>query len=222
MREFNAAKVPKPKLEMDLSGIFFRGPVDLEIGAGQGLHAIRYARSYPDRTLLAVERTHLRFARLHGRSRRHPDLRRLLPIHADARSFVAHCIPDASLEKIFILYPNPHPKAKQANLRWHNSPFCAELIGKLKPGGELVLATNLKWYADEAADRMTRVWKLILEDFRILTDPARSRTHFERKYLLRGEPCFDLRFAFGNSRPGLSRGIESAPVGRTGPGRFPR
>jgi tRNA G46 methylase TrmB len=195
MREFNARKVPQISLEAQtLSRLEEIGRFDLEIGAGQGLHAIRYCQTHPDRVLLAVERTKTKYSRLNRRALAHQELTGLLPLHADAVSIVTHHIAARSIERVFLLYPNPYPKSKQSNLRWHNSPFFGELLKKMSPGATLVLATNLKWYADEAQDRMTRDWGLQLIERRSLSANFPPRTHFEKKYLLRGEICYDLLF----------------------------
>lgn len=194
MREFNPAAVPRPQLIFNYGSLGQSGPLDLEIGAGQGLHAIRYCQAHPERTLLAVEKTHARFTRLEGRQAAHSDLSNLKVLHADAVAFVSHFLPDDSLDRIFLLYPNPYPKPKQANLRWHNRPFFNLLLKKLKPNGELTLATNLKWYADEAEVNFTDQWYLQLISRTQVDANQPPRTHFEKKYLLRGETCHNLMF----------------------------
>jgi tRNA G46 methylase TrmB len=164
---------------------------DLEIGAGQGLHAVAYCKAHPDRTLIAIERTHGRFHALAQRHQNHPDLHNLIVVHADAVSVATRLLRPDSLARIFLLYPNPYPKTKQANQRWHNMPFMGFLLERLKAGGELTLATNIPEYAEEARTRFTEIWGLSL-----IGDvaPREGRTHFERKYLARGEACRNLTF----------------------------
>lgn len=172
-----------------------QGGYDLEIGAGQGLHAIRYCQAHPTRTLVAIERTHTKFARLQSRRARHPELYGLWPVQADALAVVAHFVQPAQLDRVFMLYPNPNAKPKHAHLRFHNSPFMGHLRLKMKPGAELHLATNLQWYADEAKAALTGNWGFQLLEERELHGPqVVPRTHFEKKYLVRGEHCYDLRF----------------------------
>ncbi|MGZ3721854.1 MAG: tRNA (guanine(46)-N(7))-methyltransferase TrmB [Bdellovibrionales bacterium] len=168
--------------------------LDLEIGAGQGLHAVHYCQENPDRLLLAVEKTHVRFAGLSQRRESHPHLENLIALQADAVAFVSHFLPPESLDRVFLLYPNPYPKPKQSNLRWHNRPFFAELIKKMKSGAELTLATNLEWYAKEAAMVFTGQWQLEMLEFKEVDPKQTPRTHFEKKYLLRGETCWNLKF----------------------------
>jgi tRNA G46 methylase TrmB len=194
MRSFKPGFLPVPRLLPDLSEVLAHPRVDVEIGAGQGLHAIRYAAENPDRRLIAVERTLNRFRQLERRRREHPGLENLFPVHADALSVFVHALPDRAVERVFLLYPNPYPKEKQANLRWHNMPFMDFLKQKLKPGGRLILATNERYYAEEAERKMTAEWRFELGDKRLLGCGDRPRTHFEKKYLERGESCWNMVF----------------------------
>lgn len=193
MRDFRADKVPRPALP-PLPVKFQTGLVDLEIGAGQGLHAIQYCLSHPDRRLIALERTQTKFAAFRSRQAHHTGLENLLALRSDAEAFVSHFLPANSLERVFLLYPNPYPKAKHANLRWHRSPFMRFLHSRITSGGRLVLATNLLWYADEALDWLTDAGLFHLVQKRELKPGTPPRTHFEKKYLERGETCFDLVF----------------------------
>lgn len=194
MREFSFEHIPKPQLEFDWAELSRSESIDLEIGAGQGLHAIQYSLTHPGRVLLAVEKTHSRFASLACRRQGHPEIKNLVILHADAVAFVSHLIPDSVLSRVFLLYPNPYPKAKQANLRWHNRPFTALLLKKMKPGAQLTLATNIASYANEAASSMVRNWQLDLISHEPVDRQMPPRTHFEKKYLMRDEKCWNLEF----------------------------
>lgn len=194
MRPFRVDKVPNPVLAESLKNELKDGFADIEIGAGQGLHAIRYGLAHPHRKLLAIERTTEKFERFRGRLLKHPGIKNVIPAHADAVSIIAHNVPNQSVERFFLLYPNPYPKQKQRNLRWHNSPFMGCLIDKLKPNGRLHLSTNLSWYAEEAKHVLTETWPMTLAlDSRVI-DPRLAQTHFERKYLARGEVCYRMVF----------------------------
>ncbi len=194
MRSFPSDPIPLPRLVPKLDIALSQPRLDVEIGAGQGLHAIQYAQKNPDRHLIAIERTHTRFTQMARRHQDHADLKNLFPVHADALSIFVHYIPDQSVEQIFLLYPNPYPKFKQANLRWHNMPFMNFLKTKLKKGGRLVLATNIEEYAGEAEQKMVAAWRFELSAIRVLGRHDRPRTHFEKKYLERGQNCWDLVF----------------------------
>jgi tRNA G46 methylase TrmB len=192
MRAFDASNLPKHPLPDHLSTIVSSASLDLEIGAGQGFHALTYSLRHPERRLIAVERTINRFKQLQRRFTEHGCPTNLFPIHADAISVVSHWLQNTSLERVFLLYPNPYPKSKHANLRWHNMPFMGQLLRKMKPEGRLTLATNILSYKDEAKFVMEREWGMSLVAEQLVNHSP--RTHFEKKYLERGETCWNLVF----------------------------
>ncbi len=195
VRTFNAAAVEPPLVHTPLPPSFLDGsPLDLEIGCGVGWHSIQYANAHPGRRLIAIEHTREKFLSFQRRALSHPALAtRLLPVHADAIRWITHMIEPCSLDAIFILYPNPEPKA--ANQRWFRMPFFHQLLGTLKPGATIHLATNVAAYALEAEQYAANAWNLKLENRNELTSSLTPRTHFEKKYLARGETCFDLTFS---------------------------
>lgn len=196
MRSFDSSQVPETTSDVLFPSV--DAPVDLEIGCGVGLHPIRYAQRHPQRVLIAIERTKTRFSRFESRLRGHPGVANIVPVHDDAVRWITHRVPEDSVDRIFLLYPNPYPKARQQNKRWHNMPFMGRLLSCLKPGGSILLATNIQSYAKEATDVMVESWGVELKDEHVyrpgdLPDGG-ARTHFEKKYLARGLRCFELRF----------------------------
>lgn len=69
----------------------------------------------------------------------------------DARPLIER-LPDRSLSRAFILFPDPWPKRRQQKRRLIQPAFLSMLHPKLKPGGSLRFATDVKSYADEALD----------------------------------------------------------------------
>jgi len=198
VRKFELAKVEAPRTGD--AGPWVRrsnSPLDLEIGCGVGWHPIRYACDNPQRRLVAIEHTRSKFNRFRSRLKSHPDLANLLPVHADAVRWVAHNLGPNSIERCFFLYPNPEPKAP--NRRWMRSPFMHHLLSTIKHGGMLTLASNERWYIDEACEWAERFWKLeapnVIEisGANVESGPP-ARTHFEKKYLARGQICFNVQW----------------------------
>ncbi len=165
--------------------------LDLEIGCGVGLHPIQYCQQNPNRFLMAIEHTKTKFNSFQGRVNNH-QLTNLLPIHANGISWVAHYVPEKSLDRIFLLYPNPNPKNRA--LRWHAMPFMGFLLDRLKNNGQLMIATNEVFYAEECTAFMREVWDLNCNSQTITPLHFSPRTHFEKKYLERGQICYDLLF----------------------------
>jgi tRNA G46 methylase TrmB len=194
MRRFDPSLVPCPKVSVDFQKARFFESIDLEIGAGVGRFAISHARANPTRAIIAIEKTVERYSKFATRIKNHPPLPNLLPVHGEAASVITHFIPEQSLDAIFILYPNPYPKAKQRNLRWHNRAFMGFLLQRLCAGGTLTLATNIEDYYLEALQMMENVWHLQVIEARKLSSSEAPRTHFEKKYLERDEDCWNMVF----------------------------
>lgn len=172
--------------------------LDLEIGAGSGWHSITYAKNNPTRTLISIEHSRTRFDRFKNRCCSN-ELDNLIALQSQAEAFVTGFLPPLSLSRIFILYPNPN--LKNPAKRWLRMPFFSALLDRLKVGGEIILTTNQEWYFTEALQMATRVWNLrVLHStcFSKAIPPVHGpRTHFEKKYLLRGDRCFEVRFGKG-------------------------
>ncbi len=158
----------------------------LEIGAGVGLHALTFAAQNSETHLFAIERTAEKYQKF-AHSKATEPLTNLTSIHADAIPWVVHAVPPQSLAQVFILYPNPEPK--NAAQRWFNMPFIQLLLSRMQSGATLTLASNIQEYLDEAEEQLKNVWRLPYE--RMLVTTAR-RTHFEIKYMERGESCGQL------------------------------
>lgn len=155
----------------------------LEIGAGRGKHAKSYAKMHPNHHLIALERTKNKAQDLLLHA-----LPNLTTIHADAIFWSVYALPPACLSAVYILYPNPEPA--NTNQRFVNMPYFEFLLSRLKAGGQLILASNIASYIDEACQKLETVWHL---PFMIrLIEPSSDRTHFEIKYLARGETCQEI------------------------------
>lgn len=166
----------------------------LEIGCGTGDHSLSFAHQNPDKYLLAIERTSNKFNRFLKKYQKF-NLPNLSPIHSDAILWSSQFLTPESLEGCFILYPNPYPKKKQSNLRWHNMPYFQHLIKLLKPNAKLIFATNIESYAEEFIEVITTLYSNNLQVIQnSVIDPSNftPRTAFEKKYLMRNEKCFNI------------------------------
>ena len=162
-------------------------PLILEIGAGKGKHALSFALQNPDKHLIAIERTRNKFDAF-SRLATLQDLPNLDAIHADAIAWTVHALKPNSVAKIFILYPNP--EQHNPNQQWLNMPFFEFLLSRLQVGGEIILATNIQSYMDNAEHQAAKLWCLPNTRYRVPVDS--QRTHFEVKYLARQEVCWEL------------------------------
>ena len=200
MRVYEAYKVPVPANFRPLA-IDPSRPLDVEIGCGVGFHPLRYAEANQARTFVAFERTTEKFEKFLGRLKNHPELPNLIPIHGDAIPWITHTFAPESVDRYFLLYPNPYPKESQRNLRFHLMPFFGRLRDTLKRGGSITIATNEEFYASEAREVMREQWGMKLVDCRVLPLDSKPRTHFEKKYLARGDQCWNMVWTKGTESP---------------------
>ncbi len=120
----------------------------LEIGFGGGEHMAAQAARRPDILSLGAEP----FLNGVASALRHIEEGRLanVRLHAgDARDLMA-ALPDACLDRLFILFPDPWPKLRHNKRRLIQPDFVAEAARLLKPGGRLRFATDWADYADQA------------------------------------------------------------------------
>ena len=187
-RLFQADKIRHPRDFQPMPATFWQQPnVVIEIGAGKGKHAVQFAQAHPQNRLVAIERTAEKYQAMH-KTATHCELANLTTIHADAVAWITHAVPPASLSAIFILYPNPEPH--NPNQRWLNMPFFEFLLSRFQPDAQIVVASNIESYIDEAQTMAITVWQLPVTKTQV---PITSeRTHFEVKYLARGESCWQL------------------------------
>ena len=184
-RKFKPGKLFEPR---DFKRPIIQQEQYLEIGAGKGMHAMQFAQANPDKHLIAIERTRAKFDVFAERAE-DLSLNNLQAVHADAIPWVVHALPPQSLSGVFLLYPNPEPK--NASQRWLNMPFFEFLISRMKPNASVLLVTNIEEYFKEAIEVNGQTWKLEAEESEVPRDSA--RTHFEIKYLARGETCYQLK-----------------------------
>lgn len=198
IRKFDIQKIPTPPLA-DLKAARSwltqqtHKKLHIDVGVGVGMSSIKLAQAHPCDTIIAIERTSDKFTKLAGRARAH-DLKNLFIIHGEAIVFLPHLLKDNSIDHYYFLYPNPYPKNSQKNLRWGNSSFMHFVHSSLKAHGDLSFATNEEFYKNELVENIPQ-FGFSLNSQKILDKDFTPRTHFEKKYLLRGETCWDLLFS---------------------------
>ena len=132
----------------------FPGPVEevwLEVGFGGGEHALAQAAANPRAGLIASEVFENGLCSLLSRlvpeggeetAQLPPNL---LLWDADARRLLA-TLPEASLDRLFLLFPDPWPKARHAKRRFVHPALLPGVARALKPGAEWRIATDDSTY----------------------------------------------------------------------------
>jgi len=124
----------------------------LEIGFGGGEHLAAQAARRPDVLLIGAEPFHNGVAS----ALRHIDeagLKNVRLHDGDARELLAR-LPDACLQRVFVLFPDPWPKARHHKRRLLQADTALELARVLKPGGSLRFASDWADYVDWSLERL--------------------------------------------------------------------
>ena len=130
------------------------GQLWLEIGFGGAEHLLWQAERNPDATLLGVEPF------LNGVSKAvkgvHDRGLTNIRLHRGDVRDVLDLLPDASLDRVFVLFPDPWPKTRHNKRRIINMKFIEDLYRVIKPGGRLRFASDIIHYVDWALTRIKR------------------------------------------------------------------
>lgn len=171
-------------------------PIAVEVGCGAGYHPLAFVRENSGVRILAFERTTEKFEKANLRHKTHmaksSEYERCLIIHGDATHLWSDLFKPLSLDALYFLYPNPYPKKQHANRRLAGMPFFTTAIESLKTGGRLVFATNEKTYYEELKLRVTTIHELKVVTAGEVKRDRKPRSHFEKKYLERGEICYEI------------------------------
>ncbi len=146
-------------------------PLHFEIGFGSGEHLAYRADLLPNHGFIGCEPfvNGVVGALLHVRDKHLPNVR----LHMGDALEVLERLPDASLRFVYLLHPDPWPKARHAKRRMMNHGPVDLIAAKLQPGGEFRLGTDdptycrwsmmimnqrsdFEWLAESAGDFLNR------------------------------------------------------------------
>lgn len=168
----------------------------LEIGFGGGEHLLWQARHNPDvafigcepfedgviKVLTAITSENLKNIRLHM---------------GDARE-ILRLLPSNSIDRAFILFPDPWPKRKHRKRRLVNNALLHLLANVMRPGAELRIGTDIGDYArtilEAFATEPNFIWQVESPaDWRIRPSDW-PETRYETKAMREGRKRYYLRF----------------------------
>ena len=122
-----------------------RRDIWLEVGFGGGEHLAWHAARNPHTLMIGAEPFINGAAKLLSATDDHA-LANVRIRHGDARDLMA-AIPDAGIDRAFVLHPDPWPKRKHWQRRIVSVPFLCDMHRIVAPGGELRVASDIPDYA---------------------------------------------------------------------------
>jgi tRNA (guanine-N7-)-methyltransferase len=195
-----------PRLQPDLSqppptplASLFAAPVRevwLEIGFGAGEHLLWQARANPQAGLLGCEPYINGVAKVLA-AVEDEGLRNIAVQPDDARDLLAW-LPEASIARAFILFPDPWPKRRHRKRRFLREENIAALARVMRPGAELRFATDIGDYARTALLAFKREGSFVWTAERPADWRERPedwpQTRYEAKAIAEGRACAYFRF----------------------------
>lgn len=137
---------------LDLVGLFAAKPVWLEVGFGGGEHMVHQAAANPDVGIIGCEPYINGVAMLLGKIRR-AGVSNLAVHPGDVRDMF-DVLPDASISRAFLLYPDPWPKTRHHRRRFVTPEHLAPLVQALKPGALFRVATDIEDYVRQTLEQV--------------------------------------------------------------------
>lgn len=128
-------------------------PLNLEIGFGMGKSLATMAAAAPEQDFIGVE-VHLPGVGALLKEVEDHGLENLRVYNIDANDVIDLCLPDASLDRVMVFFPDPWHKKRHHKRRLVQAEFVQRLRHKLRVGGILHLATDWENYAEHMMEVM--------------------------------------------------------------------
>ncbi len=188
--------------QLDIANLFeSESPVTLEIGFGDGVSLAAMAENAPDKNFIGIE--------VHkpgvGRLLHLIDEKKLTNVRVmddDAVQIIKNRIPEASLDRVQLFFPDPWHKKRHNKRRIVQDDFVSLIASRLKSGGVFHLATDWEPYAEHMAEVMEAS-----DDFKSMADTPyspkpeeRPTTKFETRGIKLGHGVWDLLYQKQDSK----------------------
>lgn len=161
-----------------------REPIILDSCCGVGESTANIAQAHPDARVVGVDKSALRTSKHKAYS---VDASNYLIVRGDLNDFLRLLVlENISLQKHYLLYPNPYPKPAHFKRRWYATTALPDII---KLGGLLEVRSNWQLYIQEFAYALS-IAKINSETRVYNSKPA--ITPFERKYWQSGQDSWQL------------------------------
>lgn len=180
-----------PILWRDLFGN--SNPVEVEVGFGKGLFLTTAGAAHPAVNFFGIEivRKYQLYAATRLATR---GLTNVRVACADGRALLRDRVAPQSVQAVHVYFPDPWWKARHRKRRVFTPEFAHTAGTVLRPGGRLLIATDVEAYHAV----MTQIVRELGPAFRELpppppTEPAHDMdylTNFERKFRQQGRPIY--------------------------------
>lgn len=163
-------------------------PVLIEYCSGNGDWIVDKALQNPQFNWIAVEMQFDRVRKIWSKMK-NSGIDNLLIISGEALTFSRFYLPPASIDEVFVNFPDPWPKRSHAKHRLIQRPFIDECARVVKEGGNATLVTDDKDYSEQMIAEMTQHpnWRSRFPDPKFTTEwPGYGGSFFETLWRAKG------------------------------------
>ena len=168
------------------------GPVEVDLGAGDGIYAEARAQREPERDFIAVERLLGRATKIAKKAAR-GGLRNLKVLRLESSYFIRNLCSPGSLDAVTLRYPDPWPKRRHHGNRILTTAFGMDLARVVCPGGLLKLTTDDSEYFQWACGEVDHCSEWRMESGWTGVDEPTSE--FEEQFKKEGRAVFRRAWA---------------------------
>jgi len=167
-------------------------PVEIEIGCGKGTFLLAYGAARPEVNILGIEYAAAYAAYCADRVRR-AGLSNVRLIHTEALTFFKTSLAPASVQRVHVYFPDPWPKRRHHRRRLIQPSFVGLVRRALRPGGQMLIATDHFEYARHIRRVLHDVPGFVRIPLpRLVEAEGLVGTNFERKFRAHGRPTYAL------------------------------
>lgn len=170
-------------------------PLLVEIGFGYG-HTLRHlSRQHPQARIVGLEVSNECLVKAE-RAIARGALPNVRVVFARAETALHHCFTPASIDALYIHFPDPWFKSRHERRRLMQRATLDAMTSRLKPGAPLYLATDILAYAEMSAELLAATPGLVNQfstpwvNTWPATQPPRATTKYEARALKEGRLCY--------------------------------
>lgn len=172
---------------LDLEKIFGRNaPLQVDLGCGDGSFLLALARRTPEKNFLGIERL---LGRAVGSARKAQKIDNARVLRMETSYAVRYLLPPGSVERFYLLFPDPWPKRRHQRRRVVTTDFVDAIRDALTEGGTFHVATDQLDYFEQIQDLAA-----LRNDFATIeiNDVDLPSTKFEMRFREQGLPIYRL------------------------------
>jgi tRNA (guanine-N7-)-methyltransferase len=168
------------------------GELELEIGFGRGMFLLERAQAAPGSCILGLE-IKRKWAYLVGERAQRLGLSNVRVFGADAREVLPRLMPEASLARVFIHFPDPWWKKRHEKRRLRGPGTFDPLARLLRPGGQLFIQTDVEDRAQTFLEDVREHGGFHVPDSGFVDhNPFQARSNREKRAIADGLPIYRI------------------------------